>query len=37
MKPIILLAIIGVVGVSIIAGIVGYQFIREQIQEQQIR
>jgi Na+-translocating ferredoxin:NAD+ oxidoreductase RnfG subunit len=34
MKAIILLAIVGVIGVLIIAGIVGYQFIREQIQEQ---
>ena len=37
MKPILLLAIIGVVGVLIIAGIVAYQFIQEQIQEQEVR
>ena len=37
MKPIFLLAIIGVIGVLVIAGIVTYQFIREQIQEQGVR
>lgn len=37
MKPIFLLAIIGVIGVLVIAGIVSYQFIREQIQEQEYR
>jgi len=36
MKPMISLVIIGVVGVSIIAGIVAYSFIQQQLDRQKV-